>query len=120
MRLAKIPNVVGIKDSSRDFTRLMDFLQAAPEGFDVINGNDSYLFPALCAGVKAGVCHYKRLPRATCCDVSVFWQRRLSECSIALDENSCNRESDQQSPYRVLISSFEDSRIEEWYCKVST
>jgi len=54
-KLCKIPRVVGIKDSSRDFSQLLDFLQVIPDGFNVVNGTDSYQFSAFCAGVKAGV-----------------------------------------------------------------
>ena len=54
-QLSRIPNVVGIKDSSRDFTQLLDYLRTAPENFTVINGADSYQFSAFCAGVGAGV-----------------------------------------------------------------
>lgn len=53
--LSQIPNIVGIKDSSRDFLQLLDFLKTVPEGFTVINGTDSYQFSAFCAGVNAGV-----------------------------------------------------------------
>lgn len=55
LQLSQIPNVVGIKDSSRDFSQLLDYLGTVPEGFTVINGTDSYLFSAFCAGVNAGV-----------------------------------------------------------------
>ena len=55
VQLSRIPNIVGIKDSSRDFLQLLDYLQSVPEGFTVINGTDSYLFSAFCAGVNAGV-----------------------------------------------------------------
>jgi len=55
LQLSRIPNVVGIKDSSRDFSQLLDFLESVPEGFAVVNGTDSYLFSAFCAGVSAGV-----------------------------------------------------------------
>jgi 4-hydroxy-tetrahydrodipicolinate synthase len=55
LELSKIPNVVGIKDSSRDFSQLLDYLGTVPNGFTVINGTDSYLFSAFCAGVSAGV-----------------------------------------------------------------
>jgi len=54
-RLSQIPNVVGIKDSSRDFSQLLDFLKNVPEEFNVINGTDNYQFSAFCAGIKAGV-----------------------------------------------------------------
>ncbi len=55
LKLSRIPKLVGIKDSSRDFSQLLDYLNTVPDGFNVINGTDSYLFSALCAGVHAGV-----------------------------------------------------------------
>ncbi len=55
LKLSRIPKIVGIKDSSGDFSQLLDYLNAVPDGFNVINGTDSYLFSALCAGVHAGV-----------------------------------------------------------------
>ena len=54
-RLSKIPGIVGIKDSSRDFLQILDFLSISPPGFNVISGTDSFFFSALCAGVQAGV-----------------------------------------------------------------
>lgn len=54
-KLAKIPNIVGIKDSSRNFTQLVNYLQVVPKDFNIVNGTESYLFPSFCAGVKAGV-----------------------------------------------------------------
>lgn len=54
-KLSGIPNVVGIKDSSRDFSQLVDYLQVVPDGFNVINGTDSYHFSAFCAGIHAAV-----------------------------------------------------------------
>jgi 4-hydroxy-tetrahydrodipicolinate synthase len=54
-RLSQIPGVVGIKDSSRDFSQLLDYLKVVPNGFAVINGTDSYHFSAFCAGANAGV-----------------------------------------------------------------
>ena len=54
-RLSKIPGIVGIKDSSRDFLQLLDYLSISPSGFNVISGTDSFFFSALCAGIRAGV-----------------------------------------------------------------
>jgi len=54
-KLSRIPNVVGIKDSSRDFSQLLDYLKIVPDGFAVVNGTEAYQFSAFCAGVKAGV-----------------------------------------------------------------
>jgi len=55
VQLSRIPNIVGIKDSSRDFSQLLDYLTNVPKDFTVINGADEYLFSAFCAGVSAGV-----------------------------------------------------------------
>lgn len=55
LKLAQLPHVTGIKDSNSDFSQLVGFLGAAPVGFNVISGTDSFLFSALCAGAKAGV-----------------------------------------------------------------
>lgn len=55
LRLSKIQNIVGVKDSSQDFTQLIDYLIAVPKNFNVIVGTDSFLFSALYAGAKGGV-----------------------------------------------------------------
>ncbi len=55
LRLSKIQNIVGVKDSSQDFTQLVDYLAAMPKSFNVIVGTDSFLFSALYAGAKGGV-----------------------------------------------------------------
>jgi len=54
-QLSKIPGIVGIKDSSRDFSQLLDYLNCAPSGFNVISGTDSFIYAGLCSGTKAGV-----------------------------------------------------------------
>jgi 4-hydroxy-tetrahydrodipicolinate synthase len=54
-RIAKIPNVVGIKDSSHDFMQLLSLLGTMPEDFTVINGSDASMFPAFIMGAKAAV-----------------------------------------------------------------
>lgn len=54
-KLSEIPKVIGIKDSSGDFTQLLDYMRIVPDNFNVITGTDSYLFSALCAGIHGGV-----------------------------------------------------------------
>jgi dihydrodipicolinate synthase/N-acetylneuraminate lyase len=51
----KAANVAGIKDSSRNRERLIDYAEATPPGFDVIVGSDGILLPGLTAGAVAGV-----------------------------------------------------------------
>ena len=49
------PNIVGIKDSSRDVQRLRQYAEAAPETFEVIVGSDGILLEGLQIGAVAGV-----------------------------------------------------------------
>jgi len=55
LQISKIPRLIGIKDSSRDFMQMQDYMATLPESFNIINGADAYQFSAFCAGIKAGV-----------------------------------------------------------------
>jgi len=51
----RYPNIVGIKDSSKDFNRLLDYLGLLPAGFKVFVGTDSLVLPALVMGANGAV-----------------------------------------------------------------
>jgi 4-hydroxy-tetrahydrodipicolinate synthase len=55
LKLSKIRNIVGVKDSSQDFNQLIDYLATLPRSFNVIVGTDSFLYSALHAGAHGGV-----------------------------------------------------------------
>lgn len=44
MRLAEIPNIVGVKEASGSIDQLMDTLARRPEGFSVLSGEDHLIF----------------------------------------------------------------------------
>lgn len=48
----KCPNLRGIKDSSMSFTNLQELFFRAPEGFEVITGNDAEILASLQLGCK--------------------------------------------------------------------
>lgn len=54
-RLAEHPNIVGIKDSSGDYLRLVETVNRVPRGFAVLTGNASLLCAALAAGATGGI-----------------------------------------------------------------
>ncbi len=55
-RLAeKHKNIVGIKDSSKDLSRLQDYLSILGEGYDVVVGTDALVYPALAMGATGVV-----------------------------------------------------------------
>ncbi len=56
VRLAEtFENIVGIKDSSGDFTQTLEYLRRAPEGFRVVMGRDTLIYTALTHGAVAGI-----------------------------------------------------------------
>lgn len=53
--LAKHPNIIGIKDSSSDVSRMVSMKNAVDEHFNIIAGTASIWMPALTIGVEAGI-----------------------------------------------------------------
>lgn len=51
-RLAKIPNIVGIKEASGSITQQTDLLAQVPPGFRVLSGDDAFTFPLMALGGK--------------------------------------------------------------------
>ena len=58
LKLVDVPNIRGIKDSSRDFINLLSYIQVLPEDFTVICGSDSYIYPAMVMGAKGAITGY--------------------------------------------------------------
>lgn len=51
-RLAKIPNIIGIKEASGSITQQMDVLAQVRPGFRVLSGDDAFTFPLMALGGK--------------------------------------------------------------------
>ncbi len=54
-RLAEVPNILGIKDSSGDLQNTNEMVRAVPERFSVLMGRDTLIFPALLFGARGAV-----------------------------------------------------------------
>lgn len=55
-KLAEVPNIIGIKDSSGDLQNTIEILRHTPrEKFAVLNGRDTLIFSALVAGVQGAI-----------------------------------------------------------------
>ena len=60
LRLAELPNVVGVKDSSGNLAQSLDLLRERPEGFAVMTGDDALFYTMLAHGGDGGIlasCH---------------------------------------------------------------
>jgi 4-hydroxy-tetrahydrodipicolinate synthase len=55
LRLAELPNIVGVKDSSGSLTQSLDLMASRPAGFSVLTGEDALFFPQLCSGADGGI-----------------------------------------------------------------
>src|SRR4051794_30070297 len=54
-RLAQVPNVLAVKDSSGDLQNTNEFIRAVPDRFSVLMGRDTLIFPALLFGARGAV-----------------------------------------------------------------
>lgn len=58
LRLCEIENIRGVKDSSRDFIQLLEYIRLLPEGREVLCGTDAYILPALLMGARGFISAY--------------------------------------------------------------
>jgi 4-hydroxy-tetrahydrodipicolinate synthase len=54
-RLAEIPNILGIKDSSGDLTNTIEYLRVVPDRFSVLMGRDTLIYSAMVLGARGAV-----------------------------------------------------------------
>lgn len=52
LRLAQIPNIIGIKDATANMERCSDLIRRAPKGFIVLSGDDASALPLMLFGGK--------------------------------------------------------------------
>lgn len=55
IQLARVENIVGVKDSSGSIAQSLDLLATRPEGFSVLTGEDPLFFTSLCSGASGGI-----------------------------------------------------------------
>jgi 4-hydroxy-tetrahydrodipicolinate synthase len=55
LRLAELPNIVGVKDSSGSLAQSLDLLRQRPEGFAVMTGDDTSFYTMLAHGGDGGI-----------------------------------------------------------------
>ena len=85
-RLAQIDNIVGIKDSSGNFDQILQYIEAAPDDFTVLSGNDSLVLWTLQAGGKGGICGIANLFPETMVSIYELWKKgRFEEAKKAQD-----------------------------------
>lgn len=75
-KLAKIPNIVGVKDSSGNFDNILRYLEVTDHsGFAVLSGNDSLILWTLLAGGTGGISGIANLFPETMTQIFALWQK---------------------------------------------
>lgn len=54
-RLAEIPNILGVKDSSGDLTNTIEYVRVTPDRFSVLMGRDTLIYSAMVLGARGAV-----------------------------------------------------------------
>lgn len=52
LRLAQLPNIVAVKEASGNMDQIMEIISQAPDGFDVLSGDDALTMPLIACGAK--------------------------------------------------------------------
>ena len=55
LRLAELPNIVGVKDCCADAAQSFDLMRVKPAGFSVMTGEDAWFYTALTQGADGGI-----------------------------------------------------------------
>ncbi|HBR28724.1 MAG TPA: 4-hydroxy-tetrahydrodipicolinate synthase [Firmicutes bacterium] len=75
-KLARIPNIVGVKDSSGNFDNILRYLEATDRSrFAVLSGNDSLILWTLLAGGTGGISGIANLFPETMVRIYTLWQK---------------------------------------------
>ena len=93
-RLAQLPGIVGVKDSSGNFDNILQYIERTRErkDFTVLSGNDSLILWTLLAGGRGGV--------AGCANVFPRTLVRIYECFVAGDIPAAREAQDAIRPFR--------------------
>jgi dihydrodipicolinate synthase/N-acetylneuraminate lyase len=74
-RLAEIPNILAIKDSSGDLQNTIEYLRAVPQRFAVLQGRDTLIYPALIFGARGAVPATSNIATALVVEIYEAFQR---------------------------------------------
>jgi 4-hydroxy-tetrahydrodipicolinate synthase len=83
VRLAQIPNIAGMKDSSGDLQNTNEVIRAVPDTFAVMMGRDTLILPALMFGARGAVPATGNIAPALLVEIYTAFRRGDLEASKA-------------------------------------
>ncbi|MER3437517.1 MAG: dihydrodipicolinate synthase family protein [Chloroflexota bacterium] len=82
--LSSHPNIVGIKDSGGNAPKVADMINGAGEGFGVLAGSASFLYPALCLGATGGILALANVAPRECKEIEQCFRAGNHDAARAL------------------------------------
>jgi len=82
-RLAQLPNVRGIKDSSGDLQNTNEYLRVVPLRFSVMQGRDTLIYPSLLFGARGAVPASANVAPALCVEIFASFRRGDHAAALA-------------------------------------
>jgi 4-hydroxy-2-oxoglutarate aldolase len=80
INLSTHPNIVGVKDSSGNVTKLAEVIAGAREGFAALAGSAGFLLPALVVGVRGAIAALANIAPRECLQLlELYQQGKLAE-----------------------------------------
>lgn len=85
-RLAKLPNVIGVKDSTQNLARPLHTRRACGAGFVQLSGEDATVVSFLAAGGDGCISVTANVAPRLCAEMHAAWQAGLTDRAIALQD----------------------------------
>lgn len=103
-RLAEIPNIVGIKDSSGDLSLAAEYINVAPDHFAVLMGRDTLILAGLLYGAKGAIAATANVVPALVVNIyECFKTGDLDEARRAQERLSSLRQAFSWGTFPVVI-----------------
>ena len=92
-KLAELPYIIGIKDSSGNFDNTLRYIEETPDDFIVLCGNDSLILWTLMAGGNGGISGVTNIAPEHMVKIYTLWKEgRMKEAKKAQDDIRCIRD----------------------------
>jgi len=96
-KLAELPNIVGIKDSSGDLQNTIELIKVTPrDKFSVLNGRDTLILAAMLFGAKGAI--------PATCNIAPEFCVGIYESFIKGDVDSARKFQDRLAPVRMSLT----------------
>lgn len=92
-KLAELPYIIGIKDSSGNFDNTLRYIEETPDDFIVLCGNDSLILWTLMAGGNGGISGVTNIAPEHMVSIYKLWKDgKFTEAKKAQDDIRCIRD----------------------------